>query len=265
MRRRRTDVYRVDLRLRPFGDSGPLVASLGAFEDYLEQHGRDWERYAYVKARAVTGRNLFAGAYKDLLRPFVYRRYLDFRVFEALRQMKELIAREVERRELEQNVKLGPGGIREIEFITQAFQLLRGGNDRRLQSPSLLEVLPRLAGNKLLPAAAVEDLLAAYRYLRRVENRLQMVADQQLHELPQDDVGRLRLAASMGHATWAAFAVDFEAHRAAVRRHFREIVVAPADGRSDGRLSPEWHAFWSVVSEAEEHGAGQLLADRGRA
>ncbi len=239
-------VYRVDLRLRPFGDSGPLVASLGAFEDYLEKHGRDWERYAYVKARAVTGEALFANAYRNLLRPFVYRRYLDYRVFEALRQMKELIAREVERRELEHNVKLGPGGIREIEFITQAFQLLRGGSDRRLQSQSLLEVLPQLAGDKLLPEAVVAELLAAYHYLRRVENHLQMFADEQLHELPRDDAGRLRLAYSLGHRSWPAFLAELEAERATVSRHFREIIVAPADAREANGSLPVWAAFWAA-------------------
>ncbi len=124
-------VYRVDLRLRPFGDSGPLAVSFDAIEDYLQQHGRDWERYAYVKARPVFGEQGFDELYRNVLRPFVYRRYLDFGVFESLRAMKELIAREVERRELQQNVKLGPGGIREIEFIVQAFQLLRGGGNPR--------------------------------------------------------------------------------------------------------------------------------------
>ena len=128
-------VYRVDLRLRPFGDSGPLAVSFDALEDYLQEHGRDWERYAYVKARPVFGAEPgFDELYRDVLRPFVYRRYLDFGVFESLRAMKELIAREVERRELQQNVKLGPGGIREIEFIVQAFQLLRGGSTPRLQT-----------------------------------------------------------------------------------------------------------------------------------
>ena len=252
-------VYRVDLRLRPFGESGPLVASLGAFEDYLEKHGRDWERYAYVKARAVTGVALFEEAYRELLRPFVYRRYLDFRVFEALREMKELIAREVERRELEHNVKLGPGGIREIEFITQAFQLLRGGSDRRLQSSSLLDVLPRLAGGKLLPAATVEELLAAYRFLRKVENRLQMTADQQTHDLPEDEVGRMRLAWSMGHESWQAFAVQFDTHRTRVSRHFRDIFLAPADARETEPPSPEWAGFWSAGSDGRSLLDGRVL------
>ena len=134
-------VLRVDLRLRPFGDSGPLVASFASFEDYLLRHGRDWERYAYVKARPITAVERYAEVQAAAIRPFVYRRYLDYGVFESLREMKALIAREVERRELADNVKLGPGGIREIEFIVQALQLIRGGRDRRLQTASLFAAL----------------------------------------------------------------------------------------------------------------------------
>src|SRR5215467_6603588 len=127
-------VLRVDLRLRPFGDSGPLVSSFAAFEDYLPRHGRDWERYAYVKARPVTAASRYAEVEATAIRPFVYRRYLDYGVFESLREMKSLIEREVERRELADHVKLGPGGIRELEFIVQAFQVIRGGRDKRLQT-----------------------------------------------------------------------------------------------------------------------------------
>ena len=118
-------VFRVDMRLRPFGQSGPLVISLGALEDYLQAHGRDWERYAWIKARAITGAAAYADTYRNCVRPFVYRRYLDFGVFESLRDMKALIAREVSRRDLAQHLKLGTGGIREIEFIAQSFQLVR--------------------------------------------------------------------------------------------------------------------------------------------
>ncbi len=142
-------VFRVDMRLRPFGDSGPLVVSLASLEDYLQQHGRDWERYAWVKARAIVGPEAYAAANQEFVRPFVYRRYLDFGVFESLREMKALIAREVARRELEHDLKLGTGGIREIEFIAQSMQLVRGGSDRRLQSAALLEVMPILASSKL--------------------------------------------------------------------------------------------------------------------
>jgi glutamate-ammonia-ligase adenylyltransferase len=179
-------VLRVDMRLRPFGDSGPLVASFASFEDYLPRHGRDWERYAYVKARAVTGRESYAELYASAVRPFVYRRYLDYGVFESLREMKSLIEREVQRRELADHVKLGPGGIREIEFVVQAFQVIRGGQDRRLQSPSLLRALELLESARLLPPAAVGELRRAYVYLRRLENRLQMLADAQTHRLPED-------------------------------------------------------------------------------
>src|SRR6185295_9386614 len=157
-------VFRVDLRLRPFGDSGAVVSSFASFEDYLQRHGRDWERYAYVKARPITARDLYAELYANVIRPFVYRRYIDYGVFESLREMKTLIEREVERRELADHVKLGPGGIREIEFIVQAFQLIRAGRFKRLQSPSLLHVLPMLAGDRLLPSQVVADLGDAYAY-----------------------------------------------------------------------------------------------------
>jgi glutamate-ammonia-ligase adenylyltransferase len=127
-------VFRVDMRLRPFGDSGPLTSSLASLETYLQEHGRDWERYAWIKARAIVGIEAYARAYGEFVRPFVYRRYLDFGVIESLRDMKALIAREVSRRELDQDLKLGRGGIREIEFIVQSMQLVRGGSNRRLQN-----------------------------------------------------------------------------------------------------------------------------------
>ncbi len=152
----RTDegfVFRVDLRLRPFGDSGPTVASAAALEDYLQIHGRDWERYAWIKARPVIGALAWAELFRNAVQPFVYRRYLDFGVFESLREMKGLIEREVLRRDLADDIKLGDGGIREIEFIVQSFQLIRGGQDRRLQDSSLRRALPLLAGAKLLPGA----------------------------------------------------------------------------------------------------------------
>jgi glutamate-ammonia-ligase adenylyltransferase len=222
-------VYRVDLRLRPFGESGPQVVSFDAFEDYLQQHGRDWERYAYVKARPVHGAGPFDELYRNVLRPFVFRRYLDFSVFESLREMKELIAREVERRELRDNVKLGPGGIREIEFIVQAFQLIRGGGKPALQTRRLLEALPLLAGQKLLPASAVEELGESYRFLRRVENRLQERNDEQTHDLPQDEAGRARLALAMGAEDWASLAAEIERHRQRVSGHFQALIIGPGE------------------------------------
>ncbi len=222
-------VYRVDLRLRPFGDSGPLAVSFDAFEDYLQQHGRDWERYAYVKARPVLGAADFDGLYRDVLRPFVFRRYLDFGVFESLRGMKELISREVERRELQDNVKLGPGGIREIEFIVQAYQLIRGGGDPRLQTRSLLAALPLLAGKKLLSESAVAELGDSYCFLRRLENRLQERNDEQTHELPQDETGRARLAFAMGEPGWPELRARIDEHRERVSGHFRRLLFGPEE------------------------------------
>ncbi len=221
-------VFRVDMRLRPFGGSGPLVTSFASFEDYLERHGRDWERYAWIKARPVTAPERYAEIDAAVIRPFVYRRYLDYGVFQSLREMKGMLEREVSRRELKDDVKLGPGGIREIEFVVQALQLIRGGRDTRLQTPSVLAALARLDGNKLLSHDAVRELSAAYEFLRRLENRLQMLNDEQTHRWPEDPATRGRLAAAMGFAEGPALARELERHRQRVREHFRAVVFAAA-------------------------------------
>jgi len=228
-------VYRVDMRLRPFGDSGPLVASFAALEDYLQQHGRDWERYAWVKARAITGTEAYAEAFDAIVRPFVYRRYLDFGVFDSLREMKSMIAREVVRRDLADHVKLGRGGIREVEFVVQAMQLVRGGGDPRLRSSSLLAVLPRLAGQKLLPDGAAAELGQAYLYLRRLENRLQMYADEQVHSLPTDALRRARLLGGLELPNWATLRSALDAQRDLVAGHFAALVLAGAGDRANDR------------------------------
>jgi glutamate-ammonia-ligase adenylyltransferase len=234
-------VFRVDMRLRPFGDSGPLVVSLAALEDYLQQHGRDWERYAWVKARPIVGAEAYAATYRDYVRPFVYRRYLDFGVFESLRDMKALIAREVARRELEQDLKLGRGGIREIEFIVQSFQLVRGGSDRRLQSPSLLEVLPLLADEKLLPTRTVEELTSAYFLLRKSENTLQMIRDEQTHRLPESPLDRERLAACLSVSDWTQALARIDAARGHAARQFGALVFgAPDAQRGEEAASVDW-------------------------
>lgn len=219
---------RVDTRLRPFGQSGPLVVGLTAFEAYLVQHARDWERYAYVKARLVTGEAHAPSVFDEILTPYVYRRYLDYGVFDALRQMKRLIEQEVARKEMADHVKLGPGGIREIEFVVQAFQLVRGGRDPRLRTPSLKQALPLLAGERELGPAGAERLVAAYDYLRTVENRLQAMDDRQTHMLPDDGEGRSRLAYALGEPGWHAFAERLAAHRRAVETEFERIAW---DGR----------------------------------
>ena len=242
-------VLRVDMRLRPFGDSGPLVSSFASFEDYLPRHGRDWERYAYVKARPVTE----AGRYQELfgaaVRPFVYRRYLDYGVFESLREMKGLIEREVERRELADHVKLGPGGIREIEFIVQAFQLIRGGRDRRLRTSSLFAALAVLESTRILPPQVVAELRAAYVFLRRLENRLQMVADAQVHQLPIDALTRERIAIAMGYPSWEALGTALDQHRARVNRHFRLVVFGGQENGGD-RQKIDLGSLWESHAEA---------------
>jgi glutamate-ammonia-ligase adenylyltransferase len=222
-------VFRVDMRLRPFGASGPLVVSLASLEDYLQEHGRDWERYAWIKARPIIGAASYASAYEECVRPFVYRRYLDFGVFESLRDMKALIEREVARRDLDQHLKLGTGGIREIEFIVQSMQLVRGGSDRRLQRTALLEALPLLGDSKLVSAANIAELQQAYRVLRKAENALQMMRDEQAHTLPDDELDRARLSVNMGLADWAAASASIAAARAGVAAQFAALLFGAAD------------------------------------
>jgi glutamate-ammonia-ligase adenylyltransferase len=197
-------VFRVDMRLRPFGESGPLAVSYGALEDYYQHHGRDWERYAMVKARCLND-SVQDAAICALLKPFVYRRYIDFSAVQALRTMKAMINSEVRRKGLVDNIKLGAGGIREVEFIVQAFQVIRGGRAPCLQSRSLLAALDRLADFSELDAPCTQTLRRSYLYLRRVENLLQQFADRQTQALPEDDLGRERLRVAMGCRDWPSF------------------------------------------------------------
>jgi glutamate-ammonia-ligase adenylyltransferase len=229
--------YRVDMRLRPFGGSGPLALGLAAFEAYLLEHGRDWERYAYVKARLLTGVQFAADVFDYILTPFVYRRYLDYGVFDALRQMKRLIAQEVARKDLADNIKLGPGGIREIEFIVQAFQIVRGGRRPELRARSLLTVLPLLAGDRQLPPSTVAALAAAYRYLRTVENCIQAMNDAQTHELPSDAEERARLAYALREPSWDAFHERLRHQRAIVETEFQRVAW-DAEGSARRELDP---------------------------
>jgi [glutamine synthetase] adenylyltransferase / [glutamine synthetase]-adenylyl-L-tyrosine phosphorylase len=267
-------VFRVDLRLRPYGDSGPLVSNAAALEDYLQLHGRDWERYAWVKARPITNQDGYAELFRSAIQPFVYRRYLDFGVFEALRDMKAMIEREVQRRELADHIKLGDGGIREIEFIVQSFQLIRGGQDRRLQTASLQQTLALLVGAKLLPVEVVTELEAAYVFLRRLENRLQMRADQQVHQLPTDALECELLASAMGFDHWNALRVEIEEQRRLVAASFRAVVFGAGAGAGtaadaapqnvpqlEGADRQTLAATLARLGFADSSVAAQLLAD----
>jgi glutamate-ammonia-ligase adenylyltransferase len=235
-------VYRVDIRLRPFGSAGPLAVSVSALEAYLVQHGRDWERYAWIKARVVNDWADAGALYQDVLRPFVYRRYLDYGVFSSLRDMKALIEAEVSRKEFRGNLKLGPGGIREIEFIVQALQLVRGGTVAALRERQLLKALPALVQEGCMPARAADELTAAYRFLRLAENRLQALHDRQTHDLPTDAGDQRRLALAMGAPDWANFLIALQVHRDTVARHFRDIVFrgtsAAGDEEDSGAAQP---------------------------
>lgn len=265
-------VYRVDTRLRPFGASGPPVTSFASLESYLLQHGRGWERYAYIKARVVsptgdqaTVRELIG----DIIEPFVYRRYLDYGVFESLREMKALISAEMQQHELGSNIKLGPGGIREIEFIAQALQLVRGGSDAALRNSELQKVLPLLASGKGLSSPTVSGLLEAYVFLRKLENAMQAIHDRQTHDLPQDDVDQLRLVLALNYDSWQALLDDLDTQRQEVSKHFDDLLFSVAEDtlqpdlvRTLGTL---WESGasaeqWQVVLHENEYRAADLLA-----
>ena len=251
-------VFRVDLRLRPFGDSGPLAVSFAAFEDYCQHHGRDWERYAMIKARCIAGDREAGERLLTALRPFIYRRYLDYHAFEALRGMKALIAEDMERKGMRRNIKLGPGGIREIEFIAQAFQLIYGGREPALRERGIVRVLDTLGATGRLPKEAVHDLQQAYAFLRRVENRLQAWADQQTHHLPEAELAKQRLAFTMGYSDWDALAQELARHTDAVSRQFAQVFGSAAEPESThADLGETWRG------DPSEDRALSLLAEHG--
>jgi len=229
-------VFRVDMRLRPYGDSGPLVCNLAMFENYLITQGREWERYAWIKARLIRGGH--APELNSLVQPFVFRRHLDFGAFDSMRDLHAQIRKEVTRRDMAENIKLGPGGIREIEFIAQVFQLIRGGREAQLRIQPTLQVLELLGGRGLLPATAVNELTHAYEYLRKLEHRLQYLDDQQTQALPQNDEDRARIACSMGATDWPEFLTELNAHRDAVSSHFVQIFATSTQTSETAAGSP---------------------------
>ena len=221
-------VFRVDMRLRPLGADGPLACSFDMLETYFVTQGREWERYAWIKGRIVCGdraRQLL----EERVRPFVFRRHLDYSAFDSLRELHREVRREVERRDILDNIKLGPGGIREIEFIVQLFQLIRGGHDAALREPPTLTVLPLLAARNLLPPAAVQELTDAYVFLRNLEHRLQYLDDKQTQTLPDNSDDQALIAAAMGCADYAALRAQLDRHRGNVTRHFESIFATSQD------------------------------------
>ncbi len=247
-------VFRVDMRLRPYGDSGPLAMSFDALEEYYQSQGRAWERYAMIKARPVAGDLVQGESLLALLRPFVFRRYLDFSAFSELREMKRMIRSELARKGVQDNVKLGVGGIREVEFIGQAFQLIRGGREPTLQQRPILTVLRQLAASDYLPAYVVDGLIDTYSFLRNVENRLQAFEDKQTHLLPSDDEGQLRLALSMNFPDWPSFSAVLDKKRQWVETHFEQVFAAPQaeveTAPGDETLAAVWQQ-WVDGAQAE--------------
>ncbi|MDD5393639.1 MAG: bifunctional [glutamate--ammonia ligase]-adenylyl-L-tyrosine phosphorylase/[glutamate--ammonia-ligase] adenylyltransferase [Thiothrix sp.] len=215
--------YRVDMRLRPFGEVGALALSFDAMEHYYETHGREWERYALIKARVIAGDQANGAELMQRLRPFVYRRYLDYGAVEQLRDMKAMINREAERRGKYLDVKLGTGGIREIEFTAQVFQLMRGGRIPELRQRNLLATLDALLAQQLLTVEEAAVLHPAYHFLRRTENRLQMWNDEQTHSLPSNPEQQASLAHSMGFADWESFHVELNRHQQGVSHIFQRV------------------------------------------
>jgi len=229
-------VFRVDMRLRPYGESGPLVSSFAALEEYLVSQGREWERYAWIKARVVApAASPLSAVLKQLVHPFVFRKYLDFGAIESMRKLHAQIRQEVQRRDRLNNIKLGPGGIREIEFTAQVFQLIRGGQDAKLRVLPTRRVLQVLVASGQIGAKIVADLDAAYVFLRDLEHRLQYLDDQQTQELPEKTEDRQIIADAMGYANYAALLEVLDRHRALVSLQFDQIFGAQKEDRQEAQ------------------------------
>ncbi len=245
-------VFRVDTRLRPYGDSGPLVVSFEMLENYLITQGRAWERYAWIKGRVLIGDQ--SDALMAMVKPFVFRRHLDYSAFASMRSLHSQVRHEVSRRDRLDNIKLGPGGIREIEFTVQVFQLIRGGHERSLQQQATLPVLAALGERGFVTLEAAAELRRAYIFLRNLEHRLQYRDDQQTQALPVDPAERALVARSMDFPDEAAFAAELALHRAAVSRHFEAIFGE--DDLDEHPLAALWHMPAEDAAAAEERLSG---------
>lgn len=255
-------VFRVDMRLRPFGESGPLVTHFAALEDYLQDQGREWERYAMIKARILNDDGAYAQQLKALLTPFTFRRYLDFGAIESLRNMKRLINQEVRRRNLQRNIKLGAGGIREVEFIVQSFQLIRGGRDVTLRSPSLLHNLTTLVDSECLPQQDADTLRQSYLFLRKVEHCLQQFGDKQTQELPDNTLDQARLAYVFGSKSFDALLTQIETHQTRIHEQFHMLIGEEEDTPVDCEHEAwqEMVDLWQLSLDQEE--CERVLASR---
>ena len=236
--------YNVDLRLRPFGDSGALTSSHNSMVTYYASHGREWERYALIKARPIAGDLDLGRQLLTELSPFIYRRYLDYGVFESLRELKQNIDQQIERKSGPYHVKLGLGGIREIEFITQVFQLLNGGRDRRLQQTRILKTMPLLRQREDLTAEQLKTLTSGYRFLRRSEHRIQMLNHLQLHTLPTTTTEQQQLAAAMGETSYTQYLQHLKQVTDGVSAIFNNLLASTDTGAENSisnQIAQQWH------------------------
>lgn len=243
-------VYRVDTRLRPFGESGPLAMSFSGLEQYYQLQGRDWERYAMIKARLITGREHDRQYLQSMLTPFVYRRYLDFSMIESIREMKAMINAQMKRKRMTNNIKLGPGGIREIEFIGQTLQLIRAGREPELRERGIIKVLNLLAEKNYLEKNEVAQLIAAYWFLRKLENRLQMQRDMQTHVLPDDELAQQRLCLAMQVQNWDELLAELAQYQHNVDQVFQHL-IAHENEEQESIISP-FILFWNDTEVKED-------------
>jgi len=241
-------VFRTDIRLRPFGDSGAIVMTFDGMEYYYQTQAREWERYAMIKARQVAGDFNTGAQLTAMLQAFVYRRYLDYGAFEELRSLKAQITQELRRKDRMENIKLGPGGIREIEFIGQAFQLIRGGNELSLQIRGILEVLQRLGELELLTQSDTQQLTQAYCFLRRAENHIQQYQDKQTHDLPADPAVRQVLAFSLDYPDWDSFKTALDQVRTQVHAVFDAVFSLSRQEAND----PHSRQIWTGAADDME-------------
>tara|TARA_A100000171_G_scaffold53020_1_gene75462 strand:- start:917 stop:3919 length:3003 start_codon:yes stop_codon:yes gene_type:complete len=262
-------VFRVDMRLRPYGSEGVLVCSFDAMENYYQLQGRDWERYAMIKARAVAG-DLEAGQeLLDRLRPFSYRRYLDFSAIESLRSMKLQINKQVRRKGMHEDIKLGAGGIREVEFIVQALQMVHGGRDKQLQQVSLYKAMDMIVEGEYLPEDTIQQLRNAYNFLRDLEHKLQAFANKQTQSLPDNAEEQKRVAVAMAFpnikgASWDMLMDVLEQHREIVRGHFKEVIHLEDEDDDAARHDVDVTALASLwQGEKEAEAAQEQLAQLG--
>ncbi len=243
-------LFRVDLRLRPYGENGPIVLSFNSMERYYEAQGREWERYALIKAKVVAGDKKAGLELLSRLNPFIYRRYLDYSSFESIRDMKKNINSEIRRKGLQDNIKLGAGGIREIEFFGQVFQLIRGGIEPKLQEPSIVKVLRILATEGYIQQAICDELINAYVFLRNTEHRLQEFDDRQTHTLPKDSIEIFRLALSLGFEKSDAFLTQLKLNMDTVHRHFNQILSS--ENEKSNNHQNQFETVWSNPIENKE-------------